>query len=777
MSDASPSPRIPGLRDSVPGAAYKRGDVIGGKYEVRGVLGKGGFGIVYLVYLPETESVYALKTFRDEYLADAEVTERFRKEASIWVDLERHPYLVRAYFVDEIASRLYVGMEFIAPDAQGLNSLEGHLQRRSLDLAQSLRWAIQFCHGMEYAYSKGIRCHRDIKPANMMIASDKTVRISDFGLAGVVGMSKAAARTKLDAQQMTVGLSGQTVEGTAMGTPEYMPPEQFTDAQSCDERSDVYSLGVVLYQMVADGRLPYTAPARTFSAWYKAHSESATPELHSPMSPIVARCLEKDPGRRYPGFRELRAELEPMLRRQTGEAIAPPVATVLQAWEWTNKGGSLLALDRPEDAVRCFDRALLLDPQNVHALCNKGTALKGLLRPAEALRCYDMALDIEPTFALALSGKGNLLNSVGRYEEAIRFLDKALELDSLLGTAWGAKGLSLMSMGQYDMGLGCFNRALELDPCDLHSLFSKGLALQALRRHAEAVACCDGVIRLEPDNARAWCQKAVNLQDLGQREEALRCYSRALECDPNLGEAWCGKGVTEEELGRNPEAVASYQSVLKLADDGAADLASYARQRLQHLAHASPPVSDSIRAAAEQVKTAEAKFGRKGPYVAALTRLAEAYRAEGLIKEAEDIYTSAIELTEKALGPRTIFLPPLLNNLAQIMLETGRRDRAEALYNRAVSLIEGYPGYGPEDQNLGPILTNLGALYDGGGRHQEAQKLYERALDIKEKALGRNHVSVAVTLEHYAASLRASGDVALAQKHEERARRIRTSRT
>jgi tetratricopeptide (TPR) repeat protein len=194
------------------------------------------------------------------------------------------------------------------------------------------------------------------------------------------------------------------------------------------------------------------------------------------------------------------------------------------------------------------------------------------------------------------------------------------------------------------------------------------------------------------------------------------------------------------------------------------------------LALASPPVSDSIRAAAEQVKQAEAKFGRKGPYVAALTRLAAAYRMEGLIKEAEDIYVSAIELTEKALGPRTIFLPPLLNNLAQIMLETDRRDQAEALYNRAVSLIEECPGYGPEDQNLGPILTNLGSLCDGAGRHLEAQELYKRALGIKEKTLGENHASVVITLEHYAASLRTTGDAALALRLEARANRIRAGR-
>ena len=182
----------------LPGIPYQKGDLIGQKYEVHGVLGRGGFGIVYLVYSHETGSVYALKTFRDEYLADAQTRERFRKEANVWVDLERHPYLVRAYFVEEVVGRLFIVMEYIAPDEQGLNSLEGYLQRRPPDLAQSLRWAIQICYGMEYACSRGVRAHRDLKPANILISQDKAVKICDFGLAGVLGAARAVSGIRVN---------------------------------------------------------------------------------------------------------------------------------------------------------------------------------------------------------------------------------------------------------------------------------------------------------------------------------------------------------------------------------------------------------------------------------------------------------------------------------------------------------------------------------------------------------------------------------------------------
>jgi serine/threonine protein kinase len=141
--------RLPGgtairVKADHPGAVYRKGDLIGTSYKVLGVLGLGGFSVVYLVYSRNAKNVYALKTLRDEFLEDSDSRTQFAKEAKVWVDLERHPYVVRAHFVEELAGRIYIGMEYIEPDEEGLNSLEEYLRRRPPDLLQSLRWSKQF---------------------------------------------------------------------------------------------------------------------------------------------------------------------------------------------------------------------------------------------------------------------------------------------------------------------------------------------------------------------------------------------------------------------------------------------------------------------------------------------------------------------------------------------------------------------------------------------------------------------------------------------------------
>lgn len=484
------------LQDLQAGFTYKKGDVIGKKYEVYRILGKGGFGVVYLVHNRQTGEVDALKTFQDKYLIDQEVRKRFQKEANVWVELGRHPYLVHANFVDKFSGRLYIEMEYIAPNEDGLNSLEGYLQRQPPDLSQSLRWAIQICHGMEYAYSKGVRAHRDLKPANIMISQNMTAKITDFGLAGVISESLVKNPIGMIAKDRKPDLSVQTMVGAGFGTPTHMAPEQFDNAAGCDERSDIYSFGIMLYQTVTGGRVPFLAPFRKdgseqamadfWQAMYNLHCESSLPPLDSPIFAIIERCLEKKPGKRYQTFKDLRIELELILRRNTGEMNIPPRLKEFEAWEWQNKGASLQNLNRHEDAIHCYDKALELAPHDSRIWSLKGGALINLDRYEDAIRCFDQVLELDPRNSSAWSYKGKILGILVRPEEAIRCFDKVLELNPRDEAAWYNKGNSLEKLGRYEEAIHCYNESLELDPSEIHTWAAKTHAQSKLGWRQEA---------------------------------------------------------------------------------------------------------------------------------------------------------------------------------------------------------------------------------------------------------------------------------------------------
>jgi tetratricopeptide (TPR) repeat protein len=569
-----PAPRIPGLRDSAPGAAYKRGDIIGQKYEVHGVLGVGGFGVVYLVYSRETQSVFALKTFRDEYLADPSTRERFRKEASVWVDLERHPHLVRAHLADEVGCRLFIVMEHVAPDGKGLNTLEGYLRHQPPDLAQCLRWSIQFCYGMEHAYSKGIRCHRDVKPANIMIGHGKVVKIADFGLAGAMAAARSPSGSGLSVRDGTVGHPEQAVAGVGFGTPPYMPPEQFTDAAGCDERSDIYSFGVVLYQMVS-GKLPFLAPlpevvaeaesARFWREMHRLHAQAPVPRLSSPLFPVIQRCLQKKPGRRYQGFAGLRHDLEPLLRRETGETAMVPELGTLEAWEWGNKALGLHRLGRYAEATNCCDVALELDPENAAVWNVKGLSLFRQGRAQDAVRCYDRALRLDPRDAAAWTNRGNSLSRVGLHDEAVHCHDMALELDLRLVEAWYNKGTCLARLEQDEEAIRCYDKALELDHREPRVWTNRGISLAKQGQDEEAIRCYDRALELDPRHVKAWCNMGISLHGTGRYLEAVRSYDKALEVNPDQADAWYGKGLSLlYSLSRFDEAARCFGEALKL---------------------------------------------------------------------------------------------------------------------------------------------------------------------------------------------------------------------
>lgn len=509
---------------------YTKGDLIGDKLEVLDIIGRGGCGIVYLVQyyhrIDKTVGIYALKTILDEYLDSPSMRERFRKEAQTWISFSDHPNIVRIVTVEEIAGRLYILMEYIAPSDDGLSSLNDHLKNRPPNTMQSLRWGIQFCYGMEYAYSKGLKAHRDIKPSNILINYDNFVKITDFGLAGLLETLKnisSSSNSGLDKMNTNIG--------TAMGTPTHMSPEQFINASDCDERSDIYSFGVVLYQLATKGDLPfYTEDGSHFWEIMKYHHiNSPLREISSPMFPFIQKCLEKDPLKRYQHFALLRKDLESFLKQLNGDVVKLPEISESGIVELINRGISLASLGRYKEAIACYDIAINKAPHDSDVWMNKGFSLSRLGKLEEAINCYDNALNITPKSSVTLTNKGVSLIKLGKYQAALQCFNEAVAAEPQYSQAWNNMAALYIKLNRFQAAIDCCEESLSINTKYLSAWANKGVALARLNRYSDALFCFNKSLEIDPGNALVWYEKGLSLSELNQLDEMIKAFQNVVK--------------------------------------------------------------------------------------------------------------------------------------------------------------------------------------------------------------------------------------------------------
>ncbi len=521
---------------------WQKGYKISNRFEIHRVL-KGGMGVVYVCYDYKHKTFLALKTLQDKFLKSEQSKKLFEREALVWTELEKHPFIVRAMWVEKLEYKIFIVLEYIAPDKQGRNTLTHYLGH--LSYPDILKYSIQFCYGMEHAYKKGIDAHRDIKPDNIMITSNKTVKITDFGL--VKAFQEIVSKEEITSEEEKSGLSiFKSMDKNVCGTLNYMPPEQFEG--EADKRSDIYSFGITLYQMVSGGDLPFVGSSK--DEYKRLHKEEKTPFLSSPLFPIIRKCLEKNPDKRFQGFTPIRKGLEKMLLKETGEKISPPTEAEFEAWELLNKGVALGSLRRYNEAIDCYDKAIRINPEFAYAWHNKGTALDNLGNYNEAITCYDKVIGINPEDAYAWINKGTALYNLGRYKEAIKCYDGAIRINPEDATVWNNKGVTLNNLGRYNEAIDCYDKAIRINPEFAEAWNNKGAALHNLGNNDEEIKCCDMAVRINPEYAEAWYNKGNAFYNLGRFNEALKCTEQVIKINPNIPQAHQLKQKILQQLGR-----------------------------------------------------------------------------------------------------------------------------------------------------------------------------------------------------------------------------------
>jgi serine/threonine protein kinase/Tfp pilus assembly protein PilF len=265
------------------------GSAFAGRYQVIEELGHGGMGKVYKVFDQEVQAKMALKLIRPEVSADKNTIDRFRNELKIARDIS-HKNICRMYDLGREAGNYFITMEYVSGE-----DLKSFIRRsRQLVVGTAIFIAKQVCEGLAEAHRVGV-VHRDLKPGNIMIDKEGSAKIMDFGIA------------------RSTSVKGITGAGVMIGTPEYMSPEQ-VEGKEVDPRSDIYSLGIILYEMLTgqvpfEGDTPFTVGVKQKSAMPRDPKE-LNAQIPQDLSRLILKCLDKDKGKRYQSAEEVRSELE-----------------------------------------------------------------------------------------------------------------------------------------------------------------------------------------------------------------------------------------------------------------------------------------------------------------------------------------------------------------------------------------------------------------------------------------------------------------------------------
>ena len=277
-----------------------------GHYDVTALLGEGGMGQVWQATDTQLNRQVALKILPDAFAADPDRLARFKREAQVLASLN-HPNIVTIYAVEQADDRRFIAMEFV-----GGQSLDQVMSAEGLPLNRLLALSVQLADAVSAAHEHGI-VHRDLKPANVMVGDRDRIKVLDFGLARV----HAASPTETGSEQTT---AMATREGLVMGTVPYMSPEQLR-GQTADQRSDIFSLGAVLYEL-ATGRHPFPASSSAEQVSSILRDEPSTPselgcDLPEHFCRTMLRCLEKEPQDRFSSASDLHYELRTVQRELT----------------------------------------------------------------------------------------------------------------------------------------------------------------------------------------------------------------------------------------------------------------------------------------------------------------------------------------------------------------------------------------------------------------------------------------------------------------------------
>jgi predicted Ser/Thr protein kinase len=718
-----------------------------GRYRVLRLLGEGGMGVVYEAEQEQPRRTVALKVIKPG-LASPEVLRRFAQESEALARLQ-HPGIAQIYEAGTadtgFGPQPYFAMELIRG-----HSLRDYAEEHRLNTRQRLELMVKICEAVQHAHQRGL-IHRDLKPGNILVDETGQPKILDFGVARVTDSDAQATR--------------QTDLGQLVGTLAYMSPEQvLADPLELDTRSDVYALGVILYELLA-GRLPYHLSRQPHEAVQTIREEDPAPlssisrNYQGDIQTIVAKALEKEKARRYGSAAGLASDIRHYLADEP--ITARPASASYQLKKFARRHKALVAAaavvfavlvggivastreaararqaEQTAQAVNDFLQNDLLAQASADTQAGPNTKPDRDLKVRTALD--RAAAKIGGKFARQPVVEASIRQTIGTtyrdlglYTEAQRQMERALELrrrvlgESHLDTlsSMGKLGEIYWFEGRFPQAEALYMRALDIGrrvrgeehPDSLDILSGLGRVYNAEAKYPQAEALYTRALEiLRRKSGEEHLDTATFMVNLGS---LYRFEGKYAQAEPLLSKAL--------EIRRRLSGEDHPETFLAMSHLGVVYLFENKYREAELLF-------------SRNLEARRRVSGREHPYtLTAMSNLAMAYLRQGRYAEAETLDADALEIQVRTLGEEHKNTPVFMNNLAAVYRVEGKYVQAEALFAKTLEIVRRLQG--DEHPDTLNVMHNLGMVYQGQAKYAQAEAILIKTTDARRRALGNKH--------------------------------------
>ncbi|MBI4851841.1 MAG: tetratricopeptide repeat protein [Acidobacteria bacterium] len=524
------------------------GAVLKGTYSIEEMLGEGGMAMVFRAKNVLNNTVCAIKIIHPDMVeSEINAVERLLLEA-LKIKKINHPNVVKVLDFGPIhdGELVYLTMELLTG-----RTLKKEIQEKGyLDLKKVGSIVEQISAGMEEAHQKGI-IHRDIKSENIFlldnIKNNISIKILDFGISSDQN-------------------SGFTASHHIIGTPEYMSPEQ-CEGKTLDARSDIYSLGVTIYEMLA-GNVPF--PTSIFDPIeivkrqmfkYPRPLSKYRNDVPKDVEEVLFKALEKNPDKRQQSILELAEEFDFALRqsgiiKERTESIKFDVKDL--ALNCINQGLFHLEHNEYAFAVNCFEEAINYDFNNTKAYYHCGVAYQAMIKLDEAIYSFNRAIEINPDYSEAYYSRGNVYFFKGNYELAIEDYSQAINTTTNNINSYLKRGMTYLSKNQLDKAISDFSQVIKVDPDHDQAYFGRGNAYCHKGDYELAIMDLSEAIELNSINiVDSYVLRAFSYKMLDKLDIAIIDCNKALSIAPQSANAYFVRSLVYQAKAASDQEMAN----------------------------------------------------------------------------------------------------------------------------------------------------------------------------------------------------------------------------